>query len=135
HMFKAFADVQVTRKLAADADLLGISSSFARGNENNLAQQDGTYYLGPGKSPGYATVNLGAHYEVHRHLRLFVQINNLLDRQYYTGAQLGPTAFTLNGNFIARPFPAVNGDFPVIHSTFLAPGAPRIISGGMKFIF
>ena len=38
---------------AIDLDLLAVGSSFARGNENNLDQPDGIYYLGPGTSPGY----------------------------------------------------------------------------------
>jgi hypothetical protein len=32
--------------------------------------------------------------------------------------------FTEQRTFIARPFPAVNGEFPLAHSTFYAPGAP-----------
>jgi hypothetical protein len=51
-------------------------------------------------------------------------VNNLFNAHYYTAAQLGPAGLTANGNFIARPFPAVNGDFPVQHATFYAPGAP-----------
>jgi outer membrane receptor protein involved in Fe transport len=115
--------------------LVAISSSYARGNENNLHQADGTYYIGPGTSPGYAVVNLGARYLVHRRLDLFVRINNLFDRQYYTAAQLGSTGFTNTGNFIARPFPAVNGEFPVQQATFFAPGAPRGAWGGIRLRF
>ncbi len=136
HMLKTFADLQISRKLGVDADLLAVSSSFARGNENNKAVQDNKYYIGPGTSPGYAVMNLGAHYDLHRRLRLFVQMNNLLDRHFYTGALLGPTPFTATGTFQARPFPATaSGDYPLLHTTFFAPGAPRIISGGMKFTF
>ena len=91
--------------------------------------------MGPGTSPGYAVVNLGARYQVNRLIQLFVQVNNLFDRRYYSAAQLGTTAFTSEGNFIARPFPAVNGDYPLQHATFYAPGAPRIVSGGMRFRF
>jgi hypothetical protein len=39
-------------------------------------------------------------------------------------AQLGPAGFTQSGQFVARPFPAVNGEFPLAHTTFVAPGAP-----------
>ena len=109
--------------------------SYARGNENNLSQPDGKYYLGPGTSPGYGVVNLGAHYQVHPKVQLFAQINNLLDHHYYTGAQLGPTGFTDQGTFIARPLPAMNGEFPVVHATFYAPGAPIGAWGGIRFKF
>ena len=97
HMFKAFADAQITRKLSADLDFIAVSSSYARGNENNLSQPDGIYYLGPGTAPGYGVVNLGARYELQKHLQIFVQINNLLDHHYYTAAQIAATGFTNQG--------------------------------------
>jgi len=64
------------------------------------------------------------------------QINNLADRHYFTAAQLGPTAFTNQGTFIAQPFPAAaDGSYPIQHTTFYAPGAPRMVWGGVKFTF
>jgi outer membrane receptor protein involved in Fe transport len=36
HSFKAYANYDPTRKLDVDLDFLAVSSSFARGNENNL---------------------------------------------------------------------------------------------------
>jgi hypothetical protein len=66
---------------------------------------------------------------------VFAQINNLLDHRYYTGAQLGPTGFTSQGIFIARPLPAVGGEFPLVHATFYAPGAPIGARGGIRFKF
>jgi outer membrane receptor protein involved in Fe transport len=135
HMVKAFADLQATAKLSIDLGMVAVSGSYARGNENNLDQPDGVYYLGPGSSPGYAVLNGGARYQVHRRLELFVQVNNLLDRRYYTAAQLGTTAFTAGGAFIARPFSAVGGDFPLQRGTFYAPGAPRAAWGGIRIRF
>jgi outer membrane receptor protein involved in Fe transport len=123
---KAFVDVQATSKLSADLNLVAASSSYARGNENNAYRADGKYYLGPGVSPGYAVVNLAAHYDLSRRLQLAVQIDNLFDRHYDTAAQLATTGFTAQGAFIARPFPAyATGDYPLRHATFFAPGAPR----------
>jgi outer membrane receptor protein involved in Fe transport len=124
HMIKVFANVRVTSAFAVDVDLIGVSSSLARGNENNLHEPDGTYYLGPGDSPGYAVVNLGGRYTLTRWLQIVGQINNLFDRRYYTAAQLGATGFTDSETFIARPLPPIDGEFPVRHSTFHAPGAP-----------
>jgi outer membrane receptor protein involved in Fe transport len=135
HMMKAYGDVQVTSKFVVDLGLFGVSSSYARGNENNQHEADGTYYLGPGKSGGYAVVNFGARYQVHRHVHLFVQVNNLFDRHYYSAAQLAATGFTSTGNFIARPFPAVQGEFPLVNATFFAPGAPRGAWGGIRLRF
>jgi outer membrane receptor protein involved in Fe transport len=133
HTFKAYADVQATPKLSIDLNLVSASDSIARGNENNLHQPDGSYYLGPGSSPAYAVVNAGARYRLARRLQLVGQVNNVFDHHYYSAAQLGPTALTGAGTFIARPLPAVNGQFPVVQSTFYAPGAPTTFWLGLRF--
>jgi outer membrane receptor protein involved in Fe transport len=135
HMLKLFADLQATNRFAVNFGVLALSGAYARGNENNLHQPDGVYYLGAGRSPGYAVANFGARYQLHRHVELFARVNNLFNRRYYTAAQLGPTGFTAEGNFIARPFAAVDDEFPVQHATFYAPGAPRGAWGGIRFKF
>jgi outer membrane receptor protein involved in Fe transport len=124
HLLKVFGDVQVTSRLSADLDLVASSGSYARGNENNLHEPDGTYYLGQGAVDGYAIVNIGAHFALTKRVQLIGQINNLFDRHYATGAQLGPAGFTASATFVARSLPAINGEFPVPQTTFLAPGAP-----------
>jgi len=139
NMLKLYADWQPIKKLSIDADFQLIGSSYVRGNENNLDQPDGVYYLGPGKSPGYGVLNLGARYSLDSHWQLFAQINNLLDRHYYTGGQLGTNPYDNSGNFTTQPFPPIEFDgdtaYPVRNVTFLAPGAPFTIFGGVKFIF
>jgi len=135
HMLKAFADAQITRQISADLDFVAVSSSYARGNENNQEQPDGVYYLGPGTSPGYGVVNVGGRYQVRKHVQMFVQVNNLLNHRYYTAAQLGPTGFTAQGTFIARPLPPVNGNYPVVSAAFYAPGAPIGVWGGLRVTF
>lgn len=135
HMFKAYANARITSAFTVDVDLVAASGSFARGNENNLHEPDGTYYLGAGDSPGYAVVNLGGRYTLTRWLQLVGQINNLFDRRYYTASQLGASGFTDSETFIARPLPPINGEFPVRHSTFYAPGAPIRGWIGTRFTF
>lgn len=135
NMGKLYADWQATSKLTATLGLVAASGSFARGNENNLHQPDGVYYLGPGRTPGYAVANFGARYQLRPRVQLFLQVNNLFNRRYYTAAQLGPTGFTEAGAYIARPFPAVDGDFPVRQATFYAPGAPRAAWAGVRLRF
>lgn len=136
HLFKAHADYQFTGAFSAGLNMIAVASSFARGNENNLHQPDGTVYLGSGKSPGYAVFNFSAGYQVDKQLRFFARINNLFDRKYSTGAQLGPTGFTANGNFIAQPLPPTPaGEDPVVQSTFFAPGAPRTGWIGLRYLF
>ena len=132
HLLKAFADLQATSKLSVNFEVVGSSSAFARGNENNEHEPDGTYYIGPGTSPGYAVVNVAARYEINRRFELFVRINNLFNKRYFTAAQLGSTGFTAEGNFIARPFAPVDGEFPLQHATFYAPGAPLGAWGGIR---
>src|SRR6185503_7769569 len=108
-------------KILIDLNFTAAGRSFVRGNENNLAQPDGLYFLGPGFSPGYGVLNLGAHYQLLKRLQVFVQINNLLDHRYYTAGQLGPTPYDDAGHFIARPFPASSdGEFPIRNTTFYA---------------
>ena len=135
HMLKAYADYQITEAFSAGLNMIALDSSIARGNENGLHAPDGSRYLGEGKTGGYAIFNLSAQYRVDKQLKFFMQVNNLFNRQYNTAAQLGPTGFTANGNFIARPFPAVAGEFPVQQSTFFAPGAPRTAWIGVRYLF
>jgi outer membrane receptor protein involved in Fe transport len=135
HLLKAHAGLQATKKLSVNLSFVAASQSFARGNENNLSQPDGRYYLGPGISPGYGVLNLTGSYQVHRHLEIFAQINNLLDHHYYTAALIGSTGFTPQGTYVARPLPAINGDYPIPSATFYAPGAPIGAWGGVRIKF
>ena len=135
HMFKVYADVPIGSRLSFDVDLLAVSGSFARGNENNLHEPDGIYYLGSGSVPGYAIVNLGADYRLTAWMQIVAQVTNLFDTTYYTAGQLGPFGFTDSGSFIARPLPAIDGQFPVRQSTFYAPGAPARMWVGTRFKF
>jgi outer membrane receptor protein involved in Fe transport len=132
HLLKAYADYQVTPSFLVSLNTIVVGSSFARGNENNAHQPDGTFYLGSGKSGGYAVFNLGSQWQIEPRLMLYAQMNNLLDRHYSTGALLGATAFTSSGNFIARPF--ANPD-AIQHATFYAPGAPRSVWVGLRYTF
>ncbi len=133
--FKAFADIQLTPKLSADLDLIAAAGVFARGNENNASQPDGTYYLGPGATPAYGILNIGAHYQLSKWWQVLVQINNVFDTHYYTASQLQGTGFTSTGNFIARPLPAIGGEFPVVQAAFYAPGAPTTYWIGTRVKF
>jgi outer membrane receptor protein involved in Fe transport len=135
HVFKAYADVALLARLSLDINVIAVSSSYARGNENNRHQPDGTYYFGAGTSPGYGIANIGGRYRVVSWLEIVAQLNNVFDTHYYTGGQLGPSGFTAQGSFIARPLPAVNGQFPIQNTTFYSPGAPRLFWVGTRFKF
>lgn len=134
HLLKLSADYRFTEALNIGVNVVGVSSSYARGDENNAHQPDGVYYLGSGKSAGYGVLNLNAQYKIQPKLKLFGQINNVFDREYNTAAQLGPTGFTASGNFIARPFGPANND-ATVQSTFYAPGTPRTLWVGIRYEF
>jgi outer membrane receptor protein involved in Fe transport len=133
-LLRGSAEWSPSSKLSFDADFLYVSGSFARGNENNAHAADGVYYLGPGSTPGYTVVNLGAHFRPTPHVLVFAELSNLLDRTYSTASQLAATGFTASGAFIARPFPTpiIGGERPLVHATFYAPGAPRMLWVGVR---
>ena len=127
---KAYLDFEATKKLVFDVSERAVSSSYARGNENNAYKADGVYYLGPGVSPGYAITDFLAHYDLTRRLRLAVQVDNLFNKHYYTVAQLANTGLNAQGGVVTRPFAEYTsgpeaGNYPVQSATFFAPGAPR----------
>jgi outer membrane receptor protein involved in Fe transport len=137
---KGFAHYQPTPKLAFALDEIVVSSSYARGNENNAYQAGGTYYQGPGVSPGYAITNFRAHYDLTRHWQAAVQIDNLFDKHYYTAAQLANTGLSAQGTFLARPYPEYTkgpeaGNYPLQSVTFFTPGAPRRAWAELSFRF
>jgi outer membrane receptor protein involved in Fe transport len=136
-IFKATARWDATSEIALDADMIAVSGSYARGNENNLHAPDGAFYLGEGKTGGYAVLNLGAEYRPVPAVKMFLQVNNVFDAHYHTAAQLGATGFTSSGAFIARPFsgPVIDGERPTLGATFYAPGAPRLFWAGVRYGF
>ncbi|MEY2633733.1 MAG: hypothetical protein RIR00_2387 [Pseudomonadota bacterium] len=135
HLFKAHLDWQASGALRLGIGMQAASDILARGNENAQHQADGTYFLGAGKAPGYAVFDFSGQYKASPQLSFFTQVNNLFDRKYATAAQLGATGFSSSGGFVARPLPAVGADFPLRHTTFYAPGAPRSIWVGVRYEF
>lgn len=136
HMLKLYADVDLGDAWSFGADAIAMGRALARGNENGQHAPDGNHYLGPGHSAGYAVVNVNAAWRPAKGVKLFAQVSNLLARDYAGAAQLGPTGFDEAGRFQSRPFPAnANGDRPLRHATFYAPGAPRSLSVGVKVDF
>jgi outer membrane receptor protein involved in Fe transport len=136
NMFKLYGQYRPSSKLTAELDIRAVGSSFARGNENNQDQPDGMFYNGSGRSAGYGVADLGARYRLTSRIELFAQLNNLLDKHYSTGSQLGTTPFDNNDRFVARPFGTPygtdDGQIPIRSSAFLAPGTPFNIYGGLK---
>lgn len=133
HLFKIHADYQWSPEWSFGGNVNAVSGVFARGNENNQHQASAPYYLGAGKTGGYAVLNLQARFQPSKRWQVVAHLNNVLDRRYASAAQLGPMGFSANGNFQVRPFGAnANGDFPLQSTSFLAPGAPRSFWLGVK---
>lgn len=135
-MLKLALGWQATSTLEIELSGVGVAGSLARGNENGAHQADGRVYLGSGRSAGYAVFNLGVAWQPTAALRLHAQVANLADRRYATAAQLGATGFTAGGAFQARPFGgSAAAGYPLQHSTFYAPGAPRSLTLGLRYEF
>jgi outer membrane receptor protein involved in Fe transport len=135
HQFKFNLGYQFTPEWSVNNQVLAFSSQYARGNENNAHVADGKYYQGAGKVAGYALWNLDSTYQVSKNWGVHFGIHNLLDRRYATAGQLGVNAFNAAGNYQARPYAAVNGEYPLNHTLFLAPGAPRQFYLHLNFTF
>ena len=129
HSAKAYMDIRATSKLLIDLDEVVAASEYARGNENNAYQPDGTYYVGPGIVPGHAITNIRAHYDLTKRLQVAVEIDNLWNHHYYTAGQLANTGLTGGGTVNTQPFPQYTtgpyaGSSPAQSVIFYAPGAP-----------
>ncbi|WJS98337.1 TonB-dependent receptor [Novosphingobium humi] len=134
HLFKAQAAYDAAPWLTLRGEMVAAGGVYARGNENNLHQPDGTYYLGAGKTDAYAVVNASVEIRPRKGIILTAGVSNLMNAHYATAAQLGASGFDTNGGFVARPFsaPVIGGERPLLHSTFLAPAAPRRFELGLR---
>jgi outer membrane receptor protein involved in Fe transport len=102
---------------------------YARGNENNQHAADGDEHLGSGRTTGYAVVNFNAGYKTTRDTKWMLNVMNLFNRRYASAGQLGPAAFSANGQQF------VSSSTREQHSMFVAPGAPRSVWLSMRHSF
>ena len=84
--------------------------------------------------PAIGVTNLGAHYQVVKHLQFFVQIDNLFNHHYYTAAQLNTTPFDNAGQFHSAAF-RVRTTMPFATRLSIRPARRRGAFGGMKITF
>lgn len=160
HNMNVTLGYQMTDALSFRLTAIAHSSAFLRGNENNKHQIGATdeesmltndpvrcagqplpclIKLGGGrpfryggKSPGYAVLNLLINYKFDKRLTGFVQINNLLDKTYYSAGRLGITPFA-PGTYGAIGDSGWNyNSSEWLNTTFVAPGAPRAIWFGLS---
>jgi len=151
---------QATEKLHFKLGMVAHSPSFLRGNENNdhetggTDKEIGTFNCGNppactvltqgltppgrafrygGKLPGYAIFNLTTTYKIDRRWTALLQINNLLDKDYFTAGRLGVTPFapSVNGAIGESGWNYNSADW--LNTTMVAPGAPRAVWLGMSY--
>jgi outer membrane receptor protein involved in Fe transport len=83
-------DWSANERASLDLNLVAQSSTYPRGDENNLDRN--------GTVPGFALANLGGRYKLTDRLELFAKIDNLFDREISSFGILGANAFHLPGN-------------------------------------
>ena len=134
HILRATLTWTVTPRISVTTDVKAQSGMIARGNENGEHVADGEYYLGPGRSGGFTTMDFNADWRPATRFSIYAQLSNVFDRHYATAAQLSATGFDGSGRFVARPFagPVIDGERPLVSSTFYAPGAPRMVWLGIR---
>jgi iron complex outermembrane receptor protein len=118
---KLGADVAVLPHWSVGGTLSYVGPSFYRGDEANLNPE----------LPGYTVASLRTSYQFGQHVKVFANIQNLLDRRYSTYGIFGdPTA-------VGAPGVPADGEFgdPNIDPRFQSPAMPRAYFGGVKISF
>ena len=110
-------DLDASDALSLGANVVAVTSSRARGDENN---QDAS-----GAVPGYAVLNLDGRWRLGKRLELFGRINNVFDRQYANFGILGQNLFNGPGH----SFDAANP----LNESFLGLGSPRGVWVGLRY--
>ncbi len=113
-----------TDKFDVGANAVAVSRQFARGNDNNQHQPDGTNFLGSGEVAGYVLLHLNLNYKLEKGFQLFAKVSNVFDRRYATAGTLRQNFFP--GGTLAAPGGQTN-------ETFYAPGSPRGIWFGLEY--
>ena len=129
HILKFHADYAWTPAWQTGLSMTAFSGMYARGNENNQHQPDGDAYLGSGRTAGYAVFNATARYAASKDTQWLLNVMNVFNRQYASAAQLGPAAFSANGQQF------VSSSTREQHAMLVAPGAPRSVWLSMRHSF
>ncbi|HYD33881.1 MAG TPA: TonB-dependent receptor, partial [Methylophilaceae bacterium] len=121
HQFKFRGEFQATPQWMIGTNIIAFSDQYAHGNENNDHEGEG------GKIGGYTVVNLDTRYKLaNSGWQVFAKVNNVFDREYYSGGLLGESYFTPEGVFDGG-----DDHFQPLY----APGAPRAGWIGVRYEF
>jgi outer membrane receptor protein involved in Fe transport len=133
HTFKLGLDWQPWPAFSLGADAQAISSLVTQGNEDGLFADPTLGALAQRadwRIRGYALLNLRASYRLGPHWELFARVNNVTDRRYQNYGAVGTDLFP-NG----RQLRAQDGLVDAAPARFVAPGAPRAITAGIRASF
>lgn len=115
--FKLALDYLPTPQLKVGVQLIAVSRRYARGDENNADVY--------GPVPGYAVVNLDAHWYPGEAWDVFFGMDNVFDHRYATLGQLGENLFANP----AHTFDPADS----VATQFRAMAAPRSIQLGFRY--
>lgn len=136
HQIKLRGQYEVTPSWNIGANVIGYSSQYVIGNENNqhransgCVNNDGdsgadACAQGKGKISGYFIVNLDTQYDFGNGWRMFAKATNIFDREYNLSGRLAESLFDANGQF---------GTESKVLSVL--PGAPRAAWLGFRYNF
>lgn len=133
HSAKLALDWKAGGGLTLGAELRAFSSQGTQGNEDGLAAdlEDGrTPQRADLRTRGYALLALRLSYKPQRDWEVFARVNNVANRRYETFGAIGADMFP--GGQLASPHGA-GGEAEL--ARFVAPGAPRSISAGLRYRF
>lgn len=133
HTLKLGLDWKASEQWTVGGDIVAVSSLVTQGNEDGLLEnpEEGEpLNRGNAQVGGHALLHLRAGYKPHKQLEFYARINNALDRRYETYGVLAESLFS--GGQLAQP--ALGTGEPE-DARFIAPGAPRSIVVGMRYMF
>lgn len=147
-------NLDVTPRFNLGFTVVGQTWQYVRGNENNDHQPVGTdsdgssvtarydptitvkpgrAYAGEGRISGFAVLNMTAAYRLTNELSLFMRVDNVFDRQFATGGELGLNPFTPSRWGLRDESGFNYNSFDWTHSLFVGPGAPRALWIGLTY--
>jgi hypothetical protein len=126
HVLKVAADWEALPGLTVGADFQAYSRRVVAGNEDGLLEDDGDAKVDM-SLPGYGIVNLRATWKpaAVKGLEVFARATNVADRRYASFGALAETLFDPAGAYTGEENDAL----------FVAPGAPRAFSVGLRWKF
>lgn len=124
-ILKLSADWSIGHGLVLGADLQAVSGRVVAGNEDGLLEDDGDEEVDL-ELPGYAVLALRASWKPTspRGVEFFARVSNLGDKRYASFGALAETLFDADGEL---------GD--EADALFVAPGAPRAFTLGLRWAF